>query len=178
LDDAMRRWLSPRSVIVGVGNADRGDDAFGPAVIRLLAGRLPPEALVDAGPCPENYLGVIVQHHPGVVLILDAGELGEPPGSLTLCGPRDLVGGGISCHAGNLALLCAWIENLTGAACHLLLAQAARVSGYADREADRAAGPHIGLSPPVEAAARRAADAILAAGQFKAPCDFGGQHVS
>jgi hydrogenase maturation protease len=36
----------PRILVLGLGNPDRGDDAVGPLVARLLAGRLPPDVRV------------------------------------------------------------------------------------------------------------------------------------
>jgi hydrogenase maturation protease len=57
-------------VVCGIGNTERGDDAFGPLVVeRLREG----ETLrkIDCGLYPENYLNRMVTPLPDLVLFLD-----------------------------------------------------------------------------------------------------------
>ena len=44
------------TVVIGIGNPDRGDDGVGAAVARLLAPRLPPEIRVSARACDLTSL--------------------------------------------------------------------------------------------------------------------------
>lgn len=71
---------SPRRgvLVVGVGNADRGDDAVGPIVARKLAGRLPPDVTIvarggDMLALVEDWAG-----YQAVVIIDAAAPMGAP----------------------------------------------------------------------------------------------------
>ena len=68
----------PRMLVVGIGNPDRGDDGFGPAVARRLRGRHPSEARIlersgDALALIEDW-NVI----PSVIVIDAVAPIGEP----------------------------------------------------------------------------------------------------
>jgi hydrogenase 3 maturation protease len=93
-----RRWL-----LLGIGNDMRGDDAFGP----LLARRLRTEGLpaIDGGLAPENSTGPIRRAAPDVLILADAAELGEPPGTVRLLRPFDLAEGATSTHDPGLRIL-------------------------------------------------------------------------
>lgn len=127
-----------RAVIVGVGNRGRGDDSFGPAVVAKLRGRVP-AVLIDAGPCPENITSTIAQQHPETVLWVDAGQIGQPPGEWVLCEPDELAGGGLSVHAGSVALVAQYVAARTGARSYCLLAQPLRLGAPTAGEPNPAA---------------------------------------
>jgi len=157
-----------RVVIVGVGRHDRGDDGFGPAVIKAVAAYCLPVPLIDAGPCPENVTEVIARHEPTGLLWLDAGAIGQPPGAWLLCGPDALAGTGTCTHTGSLALVARYLEARTGALSWFLLAQPANV-GEPGNEAETTAGPPQGrgehhrpvrLSAPVAEAVRQVSQLI------------------
>jgi hydrogenase maturation protease len=159
----LQGFLTPQSAIVGVGSEERGDDGFGPAVVRGLESRSG-MVLVDAGAYPENHLGPIVSRRPASVLIVDAADLARPTGTLMVCEAKDLAPGGISCHAGSLALLAGYIEQATSAKCRLLLVQPESVPAWRG-EALQSAGDadtSAGLSAPVRLAVEHACEAILA----------------
>ncbi|UCF70960.1 MAG: hydrogenase maturation protease [candidate division WOR-3 bacterium] len=65
-----------RVVACGIGNIERGDDAFGPFIIDGLHEG---DTLrkIDCGIHPENYLNVIVSHSPDIVLFFDTIRQGE-----------------------------------------------------------------------------------------------------
>ena len=175
----LTRLLSARTAIVGVGNAEHGDDAFGPALARRLR-RLGLTAALDAGTCPENYLGAVVALQPQLVLILDAAEIDRPPGTLMLCDPRDLAAAGLSCHAGSLALLARYLRGMTDADCRLLLVQpkqSVALPDNLDRDG-RARVPFSSLSPPVRAAALSVCRTILTALKNKQAAPAAIPHVS
>ncbi|MBN1490614.1 MAG: hydrogenase maturation protease [Phycisphaerae bacterium] len=155
---ALAGRLSPSSVIVGIGNRDRGDDAFGPALIDALRGRTT-AALADAGTVPENFAQQIAAGRPDTVLFADAAELGEAPGRLVVRSAEALADCGISTHAGNVSLIAEYVTAISGACCLFLLAQPA----WTNRPT--MAGPSVqdGLSPPLRDAVSRACRAILGA---------------
>lgn len=72
-------------MIVGIGNELSGDDAAGLAVVRALRKSLaekPGLLLIEAGPAPENYTAPIRRFNPELILLIDAADLGEPPGQI------------------------------------------------------------------------------------------------
>lgn len=164
LGSALRGIVTSRSVIVGVGNVDRGDDAFGPAVAQYLRGHGALTA-IDAGACPENHLGLIASARPDTVLIVDAAELGAAPGCARLCEAQDVSPGGLSSHAGSLGLVALYTAARTDASCWLLLVQPATLTGPAPQETANAdaADPLARLSPEVQVAARAVCRAVVAA---------------
>jgi hydrogenase maturation protease len=125
---ALARALGAKSVVVGIGNRDRGDDGFGPAVVEALRaagiGRV-----VDAGVAPENYLGQIVASEPDVVLVVDAAELAEPPGTVRLADVDEFPGTGFGTHAGGLSLLLRYLEVRLGRRCLILAVQPETTTG-------------------------------------------------
>ncbi|MCC6146866.1 MAG: hydrogenase 3 maturation endopeptidase HyCI [Anaerolineaceae bacterium] len=75
----------PRLVVIGIGNELNGDDAAGVLVIRSLQRFLstnPQTLLVEAGPSPESFTGPIRRFQPDMVLLVDAVDMGEEPGSI------------------------------------------------------------------------------------------------
>jgi len=92
-----------RIAILGIGNELRGDDAAGVLVARQLAAwikkraeRHPADGTVstqqatkqgrlviyDTGPSPESFAGPLRRFRPDIVILVDAAELGEPPGTV------------------------------------------------------------------------------------------------
>lgn len=67
-----------RIVVCGVGNKERGDDAFGPYVVERLRARQNLQK-IDCGLYPENQLNKITSLSPDVVIFLDAIEGEEKP---------------------------------------------------------------------------------------------------
>ncbi len=96
------------TVLVGVGNPLRGDDAVG----SLLAGRLAKRGLaaIDAETVPENYLGLLLDAPSDLVLFVDAVDHGEAPGACCLGPARILAERCSSTHAPSLLLLARMLE--------------------------------------------------------------------
>ncbi len=70
---------APRKLlVVGIGNPDRGDDAFGALVVQALDGRLPSD--VPAVECRSDMLGLIEDWSgcDGLVCVDAAAPLGSP----------------------------------------------------------------------------------------------------
>lgn len=175
----LTRLLSARTVIVGVGSSEHGDDGFGPVVASHLR-RLGVTTALDTGTCPENYLGAIVALRPQVVLVLDAAEMDRPPGSLMLCDPGEVTGGGLSSHAGSLDLLARYVCGMTDAACRFLLVQPQR-SGWTPDDVDRdrmVEIPFSTLSRPVRAVAHSVCRVIMAADRERKAASAAVPHVS
>lgn len=91
----------PRLAVIGIGHELRGDDAAGLAVARALRSALANDErllVIDAGPAPENHTGPLRRFAPDVVLLVDAAQMGEPPGAIRCVSWQDLDGFGGSTH--------------------------------------------------------------------------------
>jgi hydrogenase 3 maturation protease len=95
--------LNSDSLIVGVGNVMRGDDGFGPELVKNLTGRTKFN-LLDGGETPEDLLDQIVQMAPARLVIADAVALGGMPGDAALL-EADQLGKRIAVSTHNLSLL-------------------------------------------------------------------------
>lgn len=79
-----------RVAILGIGNELNGDDAAGVMVARKLrvvldAGSVEYKdrlLIIEAGPSPESFGGPLRRFRPDLVLLIDAAELGERPGTI------------------------------------------------------------------------------------------------
>ena len=149
LDDLRAVCVLPLTV-VGVGNTMKGDDGFGPAVVAAL-GDVEGITCIDAGMVPENWLGPIARSSPASILIVDAADLGEPPGTLRLVAPDALDDVGVSTHGLPLGFFFQLLADQCGAPARLLGVQPESI-GFGE-----------GLSEPALGAVRRAADLIRAA---------------
>ena len=109
-----------------MGNALRGDDVAGIAVVQGLAsrvnGRQPVNerlCLVEAGQSPEAFTGVIRRFKPSHVLIIDCADMGEAPGTIDWLSWNDVDGLGASTHTFPLSLFATYLINEIG--CEILL---------------------------------------------------------
>ncbi|MBA7606785.1 hypothetical protein ES703_13935 [subsurface metagenome] len=95
--DIFKKILRGKVVIVGIGNALRGDDGLGSILVERLKGKV--EAVcIDAGNALENYLGSIVKEKPDTLLLIDAAHLDRLPGEYQIIDPGDLIRSGFSTH--------------------------------------------------------------------------------
>ncbi|MHB9058559.1 MAG: hydrogenase maturation protease [Bacillota bacterium] len=162
------------TAIVGVGNEDRGDDGFGPAVVALLdqelgdvKGPAAPVVLIDAGIRPENCLEAVAAAGAARVLFVDAAATAHRPMTpshrtghprLIWLEPGELVGTSVSSHRLPLPLVAALLRTETQAAEAAVLAYPI--------EGGEAATPRFS---PLSAAGRAAAEeaAELLAGELR-----------
>src|SRR5687768_17220698 len=78
---------SKRLAVVGIGHELRGDDALGVLIIRQLQQEcLKSEhvLLVEGGSAPENVTGSLRRFQPDMVLLIDAVDMNQPPGSIEI----------------------------------------------------------------------------------------------
>jgi len=153
LADALRTRFRPPIAVVGVGNALRGDDAFGPAVVAALE-PCPGLRLFDVQAVPESFLVPIASCGASAVLFVDAADLGAAPGRVAFVPADRLAEVDVSTHAISLSLVAEAIRGLarerTGRdlSCALLGAQPADLT-----TADR-------LTAPMVSAVRLVAEAV------------------
>lgn len=85
------------TLIVGIGNVLKGDDAVGPLVCEQLAGKTSAE-LIDAGTVPENYIQPIIKKAPQNLLVIDAIDFAAPAGTIRIFKPEQLNSHALSTH--------------------------------------------------------------------------------
>lgn len=95
------RQSRPRTVVIGIGNPDRGDDGAGPALLARLRDNLPPDvALIAHGGEATALLGVLAEA--GEAYLIDACRSGSRPGTVrrldVLARPLPPQGGECSTH--------------------------------------------------------------------------------
>jgi len=125
--DALSRRIVGKVVLAGVGCVSRGDDGFGPVLIRRLAG-VPRLSTLDCGDRLEDFTGDIARQRPDTVLIADAVEMGVSPGDVALLEAEDLPLGAGDTHRAPLRAVMEYLKIRTNATVLLLGVQPAYIS--------------------------------------------------
>ncbi|NQV04680.1 MAG: hydrogenase 3 maturation endopeptidase HyCI [Candidatus Omnitrophica bacterium] len=115
----LKPLLTERTVVVCIGNIDRGDDGVGPHLALAIKGKVPYE-VIDAGVAPENYTGVIAKSRPNTIIIVDAIQFDAESGETRLFSGEDLRVGKVSTHDVSPKLLIEYLKSSTDADIYLL----------------------------------------------------------
>jgi hydrogenase 3 maturation protease len=99
-----------RIAILGVGNQFRSDDGAGVLIARALSKRgcardTDHLLVIEAGHAPENTTGELRRFAPDLVLIIDAADLSEEPGTIQWVSADDIDGMSASTHSLPLSML-------------------------------------------------------------------------
>jgi hydrogenase maturation protease HycI len=142
-----------RVVVLGVGNADKGDDGVGPLCAGLLGRKAPANAgerllVIDGRDVPESQTGPIRRFGPDLTVIVDAAVGGRAPGTIFLVDWEKISDDGVSTHHVSLLYLVRYLEESVGS----------RVLVLGIEPADLGEGKTI--SAPVRASAIQIADFI------------------
>jgi hydrogenase maturation protease HycI len=98
LFERLNKLHDSATIILGIGNILKGDDATGPLVCeRLTAAEISAE-IIDAGTVPENYIQRIIKKAPATLLVIDAIEFGAEAGTIKVFEPQQLDSHVISTH--------------------------------------------------------------------------------
>jgi hydrogenase maturation protease HycI len=103
----------PRVAIIGVGHELRCDDAAGLRVIKDLSAQFTGFenlSVFSAGSAPEICSGVVRRFSPDLVLVVDAANLDESPGTVSWIEWKSIGGGWLSTHNYPLSLLAGYLE--------------------------------------------------------------------
>lgn len=95
---------------MGVGNSLKQDDGAGPAVIALLKTNKTKFECYDAQTSPENYTGKIKQIAPDTLLIIDAADLKEAPGSIEIFDAENIPITNFSTHNMSLKTMVGFLK--------------------------------------------------------------------
>ncbi len=119
LCEEIRRCFSGSVCLMGLGNADYGDDGFGVQLADSLARRLNtqrqvtgPSAVITAGTSPERFIGTFADEGFDHLIFLDAVEFGGEPGSVVFLGAGEIIERfpQVSTHKISLGLLASVVE--------------------------------------------------------------------
>jgi hydrogenase 3 maturation protease len=110
------------TIVLGIGNRLGGDDAAGNYVVDMLNRRqrgaralFPTEIMaIDAGTAPESYTSVIRQHRPDLLILVDAADMGLPPGALRTITPEKISVLSFSTHNIPLSMFVSYVEEFCG----------------------------------------------------------------
>lgn len=116
----LNQWLKQRAdssskiAILGIGNTFRSDDAAGILVARaLLESRfirdLKHILVIDAGHAPENSSAELRRFAPDFILLIDAAEMNEAPGTIRWIEMEELDGMSASTHSMPLSMLATYL---------------------------------------------------------------------
>ena len=83
---------SKKICVLGMGNFDRADDQVGLVVVEELEKRELPEniTILNAGPVPEAFTGVIKKEEPDILIIIDAAQMNEELGTIRVFSEEDV----------------------------------------------------------------------------------------
>lgn len=104
----------PRIAILGIGNPLRSDDAAGVLVARRLGMSrhirgLDCVRVLEAGHAPENSTAELRRFGPEIVLLVDAAQLDEAPGTIRWIDTDDMEGLSASTHSMPLSMLAKYL---------------------------------------------------------------------
>ncbi len=100
-----------KAVFLAVGNEYRGDDAFGPLLLKELMPLASPDFLLyDGGQMPENLTSTIKKQKPQILIIADAAAFGQKAGTLKLIEGADIVNPALSTHNLPLSMMINFIK--------------------------------------------------------------------
>ena len=125
------------NLLLGIGNPRHGDDALGPVFARAF--RHPDWRGVNTATAPENFAGLVRRLKPELLILLDAADMGLPPGTLRRLKSPTIHGADFGTHAGSIGRLADYLSDCAGQIVILGIQPAATVPGTR-------------LSPPVRAA--------------------------
>lgn len=97
---------------MGVGNEQRGDDVAGVLVARALSHSQISEdvVVIEAGLAPENATAALRRFAPDLVLLVDAAEMGEAPGTVRWVEAAEIEGMSASTHTLPLSMLADYLR--------------------------------------------------------------------
>ncbi len=117
----LQNCLRGRICLLGIGNADLGDDAFGVRLVEALSRRFQAQKeslgnsvkVLIAGTNPEDFVTVLMEKPFDNIIFLDAVQLNSPAGSAVLLGGAEMTSKfpQVSTHKLSLGLLAKLVES-------------------------------------------------------------------
>jgi hydrogenase 3 maturation protease len=97
--EQLEKLQGSSTVIVGIGNTLKGDDAAGMLVCEQLKKAEISACIIDAGTVPENYIQPIIKKAPRNLILIDAIDFNALPGAIEIFKTEQLSSIAISTHS-------------------------------------------------------------------------------
>ncbi len=119
LCEQLQRGLQGRVCLMGLGNAEYGDDGLGVRLAEAVLKRLSRSGALSgslkvllAGTTPEHFIGSIAEDGPDHLVFLDAVEFGGAPGTVILLDAKQMAARfpQVSTHKISLGLVAKCVE--------------------------------------------------------------------
>jgi hydrogenase maturation protease len=112
LREQLEQTLRGRVCLMGVGNLEYGDDAFGVHLAQALLEASVPDVVV-AGNSPDRWLGMVTEMEFDHLVFLDAVEFGAEPGSAVFLDTQQIIARypQVSTHKISLGVLANFVES-------------------------------------------------------------------
>ena len=118
--------------ILGCGSPLRGDDAAGSAIAEALSDLSDRACAFIGGAAPENLTGEIKRFKPGLLLVIDAIDMGIAPGEVRIISTDEIGGVSFSTHILPLPIIIDYLSREIGCRIVLLGIQIASLEFMAD----------------------------------------------
>lgn len=102
-----------RNMLLGIGNPLRRDDGAGNYVASCFCA--PGWRTADCGTAPENFTGLVRRHHPDLLVLVDAADMGVDPGECMVIPKERIRDVGIVTHQLPLDFFIGFVEESAGA---------------------------------------------------------------
>jgi hydrogenase 3 maturation protease len=99
-------------MLLGIGNTLQGDDGVGNHIASLFRAR--GWNAIDCGTMPENFTAVVRRHHPELIVLVDATNLGLPPGEFRSVSDEEIEDVSLGTHNLPLSLLIKYLSESAG----------------------------------------------------------------
>jgi hydrogenase 3 maturation protease len=116
LELALKEFIAgaEKIAILGIGNDLRTDDGLGPYIVNTIKFDNPNVMIENVGSVPEGFARPLAEFGAKRVIMIDAADMGKPPGHIELV-TKDRIGGiSISTHSMPLSFLMMYLEQETG----------------------------------------------------------------
>lgn len=101
-----------KTIFVGLGNEERGDDAIGLYIIKSLATKIKKKLkFLLAYTTPENYLKQIIDSEPDIICFIDAVRSNKKEGTISLLGKDEISSAAISTHTSSIKMIIQFLQN-------------------------------------------------------------------
>lgn len=131
----LRKFLRDmdKVLICGIGNENRGDDAFGIYVAERLREEIKSKRVVVfiCYEAPESFVSKIIKENPRHIIFIDAIHFEGKPGEVTLADPEETLGEALSTHKMPLRLLVQFLKTQINAKFILLGCQPEQTTLFA-----------------------------------------------
>ena len=130
--------LKGKTVVLGIGNTLKGDDAAGSLLIEKIK-KFSNFLCINCEEVPENYTGDIISEKPDTLLIIDAVNIGSEPGDIFILKPEQLQDDCSDAHRVPLKVLILYLKNYIEPDIYILGIQP-KLIGFSEKISEEVSG--------------------------------------